>query len=284
MSEFIDHGATVAESQNLRVAFSTADKVNFSSAQNGVSILRKITLINGTDEPLENLAISIEGSPSVIKPKTWTLDRLAVGEERNLSNLETPLNDTLLSGLNEAEFGQLTLTVSANDTELFREERRIEMLARDEWGGIGDMAHLLAAYVSPNDTVIAAILKEAGRLLERGGQSGAIDGYQSKDPGRAWMLAGAIWSATTALGLTYAYPPASFETRGQKVRSPARIKSEGLGHLPRQRLAAGSVFRGCGAEPGGSVFRGPRLDGCMAYGARFRSSDGTGRDDCAQGN
>ncbi|WP_417474048.1 DUF3320 domain-containing protein [Leisingera sp.] len=249
MSEVIDHGATVAESQNLTVAFSTADKVNFSSAQNGVSILRKITLINGTDEPLENLAISIEGSPSVIKPKTWTLDRLAVGEERNLSNLETPLNDTLLSGLNEAEFGQLTLTVSVNDTELFREERRIEMLARDEWGGIGDMAHLLAAYVSPNDAVIAAILKEAGRLLERGGQSGAIDGYQSKDPGRAWMLAGAIWSATTALGLTYAYPPASFETRGQKVRSPARIKSEGLATCLDSALLLAACFEAAGLNP-----------------------------------
>ncbi|MBQ4826907.1 DUF3320 domain-containing protein [Leisingera sp. HS039] len=249
MSEAIDLGATVEERQNLGVVFSTADKVNFSSAQNGVSILRRITLHNGTNALLENLAISIESSPSVIKLKTWTLDRLGPGEERNLSDLETPLNDTLLSGLNEAEFGQLTLKVSANDTELFREERRIEMLARDEWGGIGDMAHLVAAYVSPNDAVIAAILKEAGRLLERGGQSGAIDGYQSKDPGRAWMLAGAIWSATAALGLTYAYPPASFETRGQKVRSPARIKSEGLATCLDSALLLAACFEAAGLNP-----------------------------------
>lgn len=249
MSEVIDQRATVAESQNLRVVFATADKVNFSSAQNGVSILRKITLINGTDEPLKNLTISIESSPSVIKLRTWTLDRLGPGEERNLSDLDTPLNDTFLSGLNEAEFGQLTLKVSADDTELFCEERRIELLARDEWGGIGDMAHLLAAYVSPNDAVVAAILKEAGRLLEHGGQNGAIDGYQSKDPGRAWMLAGAIWSATTALGLTYAYPPASFETRGQKVRSPARIKSEGLATCLDSALLLAACFEAAGLNP-----------------------------------
>ena len=105
------------------------------------------------------------------------------------------MNDTLLSGLNEAEFGQLTLTVSANDTELFREERRIAMLARDEWGGIGDMAHLLAAYVSPNDAVVAAILKEAGRLLERGGQRDAIQGYEYIVPGRAASMAGREGSA-----------------------------------------------------------------------------------------
>lgn len=246
MSDFVDPIITAEEDQKLRVTFSTAEKINFSSAQNGVSILREIKLANGTDAPLENLSISIESTPSVIKPKGWTLDRLSPGEERKLSDLETPLNDTLLSGLNEAEFGQLTLTVSAGDTELFREDRRIEMLARDEWGGIGDMAHLLAAYVSPNDAVVAAILKEAGRLLERGGQSGAIDGYQSKDPGRAWMLAGAIWSATTALGLTYAYPPASFETRGQKVRSPARIKSEGLATCLDSSLLLAACFEAAG--------------------------------------
>ncbi|MGX9856405.1 DUF3320 domain-containing protein [Limimaricola variabilis] len=249
MSEVIDLEAPSKESQNLEVTFSTADKVNFSSAQNGVSILREIKLFNRTDVPLENIVISIESSPAVIKPKSWTLDRLGPGDERSLSGLETPLNDTLLSGLNEAEFGQLILTVSANDTDLLREERRIEMLARDEWGGIGDMAHLLAAYVSPNDAVVAGILKEAGRLLERGGQSGSIDGYQSNDPGRAWMLAGAIWSATAALGLTYAYPPASFETRGQKVRSPARIKSEGLATCLDSALLLAACFEAAGLNP-----------------------------------
>ncbi|WP_417208483.1 DUF3320 domain-containing protein [Antarctobacter sp.] len=249
MTEFIDPQEPVIESQNLEVSFSTADKVNFSSAQNGVSILRKITLRNPTETPLENLSIAIESNPSVIRPKTWTMDRLGPGDERSLTDLETPLNDTLLAGLNEAEFGLLTLTVSTDGTERFREDRRIEMLARDEWGGIGDMAHLLAAYVSPNDAVVAAILKDAGRLLERGGHSGALDGYQSKDPGRAWMLAGAIWSATTALGLTYAYPPASFETRGQKVRNPARIKSEGLATCLDSALLLAACFEAAGMNP-----------------------------------
>lgn len=239
----------VTETEQLQVSFSTSGKVNFSSAQNGVSILKQISLKNSGETPLENLEIRIESTPAVIKPKTWTLDRLLPGDERTLGELDTPLNDALLAGLNEAEFGQLTLAVRAVDQEIFREDRRIELLARDEWGGIGDMAHLLAAYVSPNDSVVAAILKEAGRLLERHGQSGAIDGYQSKDPGRAWMLAGAIWSATTALGLTYAYPPASFENRGQKVRDPGRIKSEGLATCLDSALLLAACFEAAGLNP-----------------------------------
>lgn len=233
----------------IQVSFSTSPRVNFSSAQNGVSILKQVSLQNRGNIPLENLEISIQSSPPVIKARNWTLDRLLPDEERTLTELETPLNDALLAGLNEAEFGQLTLKVSSAGQEIHREERRIELLARDEWGGIGDMAHLLAAYVSPNDGVVASILKEAGRLLENNGQSGAIDGYQSRDPGRTWMLAGAIWSATTALGLTYAYPPASFESRGQKVRDPGRIRAEGLATCLDSALLLAACFEAAGLNP-----------------------------------
>nr|WP_262983127.1 hypothetical protein [Paracoccus mutanolyticus] len=48
----------------------------------------------------------------------------------------------------------------------------------------------------------------------------------SGDPLRAWMLAGAIWSAATGLGLSYAVPPASFEQSGQKIRDPGRVLAE----------------------------------------------------------
>ena len=55
-----------------------------------------------------------------------------------------------------------------------------------------------------------------------------MDGYQSGDPGRAWSLIAAIWSAIGGMGLQYAEPPASFERSGQKIRGPGRIAEEGL--------------------------------------------------------
>ncbi|XDA97326.1 hypothetical protein AB1M95_14555 [Sulfitobacter sp. LCG007] len=58
-----------------------------------------------------------------------------------------------------------------------------------------------------------------------------MDGYQSRDPSRAWMLAGAFWSGETGMGLAYAVPPASFELRGQKVRGRAPLGGRvGVGH------------------------------------------------------
>ncbi|MBE9640669.1 DUF3320 domain-containing protein [Salipiger pacificus] len=233
----------------LVLELSVAQKVNFASSQNGVSVLKNVVLQNLSDAPLENISLELTCSPGLIRPKCWTVDRLAPGQRQELRDLETPLDTVILGGLNEAEWGELQFVVKHDETELLQEQRPIEMLARDEWGGVGDMAHLLAAFVSPNDSVVAGVLKEASRLLEGAGQSGAMDGYQARDPSRTWMLAGAIWSAATGMGLTYAVPPASFELRGQKVRDPGRIKSEGLATCLDSALLLAGCFEAAGLNP-----------------------------------
>ena len=231
---------------DLEINLLTLPKVNFASSQNGVSIIKKLSLKNLSDCIIENVVVTVECTPGIIRTKSWNIDRIAVGNECILSNLETPLDTTLLSGLNEAEVGSLRLTVHLGENKIIEENRSIELLARDEWGGLGDMAHLLAAFVSPNDAAVAAILKDASQLLEAAGHNSSINGYQSQDPSRVWMLAGAIWSAATGLGLSYAVPPASFEQRGQKVRNPERIRSEGLATCLDSSLFLAACFEAAG--------------------------------------
>jgi hypothetical protein len=102
------------------------------------------------------------------------------------------------------------------------------LLARDEWGGFLSMPSLIAAFVTPNDPAIARILKEAGSILALHGHRSALDGYQTNDPKRAYLLAAAIWSAVASHRLTYAEPPRSFEKQGQKVRRAATVLEQGL--------------------------------------------------------
>ncbi len=233
----------------LEIAVDAVARVNAASAQNGVSILRGITLRNAGPVPLEGLTVTADCRPGLIRPKTWTVDRLAPGASLALPQLDTPLDPALLGGLNEAELGELAVSAAKGEDQLARATVQVEMLARDEWGGLGEMAHLLAAHVSPNDAAVAAVLKEASGLLEAAGHDGAIDGYQSKDPGRVWMLAGAIWSALTGLGLSYAVPPASFETRGQKIRDPGRIRAEGLATCLDSALFLAACYEAAGLNP-----------------------------------
>lgn len=226
-----------------------ARRVNFASAQNDVAIIRSLEIVNGSDAPVENLTVALTATPPVIRPRLWTLDRLAPGSRTRLADLQAEIDLAFLAGLNEAEVGELRLAVEGPDGPLAEARFRLDLLARDEWGGVGEMAQILAAFVAPNDPVVATICKEASLLLERAGHSGALDGYQSKDPQRCWLVAGAIWAAATALGLSYANPPASFEAAGQKVRGPARIRAEGLATCLDSTLLLAAAFETAGLNP-----------------------------------
>ena len=224
-------------------------RVNFASAQNDVAIIEGITVENLTDEALTDIRITLRAVPPIIREKTWTIDRVAPGSHLSVRDISTPLDIERLNALNEAEIGELQFRMEALGLQTIVEKRRIELLARDEWGGVGDMAQILAAFVSPNDPAVARVLKEAARLLERDGHDGSMNGYQSGDPGRAYMLAGAIWSAVTGLALNYAEPPASFEREGQKIRGPGRITGEGLTTCLDSTLFLAAAFEAAGLNP-----------------------------------
>ena len=234
--------------EKLIIVYDMLDRVNFASAQNDVPIIRSISISNLTDYALTGVRIELRTAPSVIRNKTWTLDRIASGESVEVSDTSTELNMELLSGLDEAEIGEFEFRVEVDGCDPIVEKGKIELLARDEWGGEG-MAAILAAFVYPNDATVATILRTAARLLEAAGHDGAMNGYQSNDPSRAYMLAGAIWSAATGLGLTYAEPPASFEKRGQKIRNPSRIINEGLATCLDTTLLLAGAFEAAGLHP-----------------------------------
>lgn len=224
-------------------------RVNFASAQNNLPIIRSLRVKNPGGERYSDIKLTLSAMPPIIREKTWTIDSLAPEEERELVDLEISIDSGKLSGLDETERGSLRLTLENDCGTLAEEHVELELLARDHWGGLDDMDRLLAAYISPNDPTIAFMLKEASRLLERSGRDGSMEGYQSEDPRRVWMIAGAIWSAATGLGLTYANPPASFERAGQKIRFPQRIRSEGLATCLDTSLLLAAAWEQAGLNP-----------------------------------
>jgi very-short-patch-repair endonuclease len=125
----------------------------------------------------------------------------------------------------------------------------LRALARDEWGGMGSMGELLAAFVMPNDPAVAKLLKAAGESLSRHGHSPSLEGYQSGDPRRVYMLVAALWSAVSAEGLTYANPPRSFEQVGQKTRRPSSVLSEGLATCLDSTLLFAAAIEAVGLNP-----------------------------------
>jgi very-short-patch-repair endonuclease len=233
----------------LTLVISAAECINFASAQNSVPILRSIQIRNTSDVPAENITLELTPHPPFCRNKTWTIDRIHANSDISLSDLRLEYDFAFFDGLNEAERGQLTFRLRQNETTLGEQILPIRLLARDEWGGLGEMASILAAFVSPNDPVVAKICKRASMLLEKGGHKGALNGYQDQDPKRAYMLAAGIWSAITEKALSYAQPPASFESRGQKVRGPRRIHDEGLVTCLDSSLLFAGALEAAGLNP-----------------------------------
>ena len=221
------------------------------------------------DRALEGLNLRLSANPGIVRPKSWTIDRLAPDEELTLGDLGVELDIEALSGLDETELGTLTLTLTDESGTLAEEKRPVEFLAKDQWGGLADMDRLLAAYVSPNDAAVAGILRDASRLLEAAGHDGSMEGYQSGDPGRAWMIAGAIWSAATGLGLTYANPPASFESHGQKISLSRQGQARTTRDLPRHISSPCRSLGASGAASSRHFHRRPCLRRSVAIAEGF---------------
>jgi very-short-patch-repair endonuclease len=218
-----DDGAVVA------ITASLVSRLNLADFENSVPALRDLAVSNGTGAPLQGLVLSARSEPAFLKPRTWHIDAVGPGEIVHLRDLDLGLDGGLLARLTEAEKATVVFTLARQGatSPVCEHEVVVELLPRNQWGGIGQLPEMVAAFVQPNDPAVDRVLKTAAGILERNGRSHSIEGYQN-GPARAWELASAIWSAVVAMRLDYALPPASFEHVGQKVRGPSHIADTGL--------------------------------------------------------
>lgn len=203
-----------------------AQKVGFASHQNAVPILHDLTVQNGSGEPLAELTVSLEADPPFLEKKIWKIDAIRPGAEIRISDREIRLSGTFLSELVESVNGHVVIQIRAGEPDrppIASATHPIELLSKTQWGGSGSMPELLPAFCMPNDPAVDRILKGASDILQRAGKKAGIDGYGERSRSRSWEIASALWSSVAGIGLSYTYPPASFEIEGQKVRTPGSI-------------------------------------------------------------
>ena len=200
------------------------DKIGFATHQNAAPILRQLSVHNLGVDAVDNVTVTLRSDPAFLAEKVWRFDQIRPDTEIAVTDRDVRLSASVLAGLTEAVSATVILTaVDVDGHELASTHYPIELLAHNEWGGIGAMADLLPAFVMPNDPAVDRVLKAASDGLRRMGKPDQIDGYESKQRTRVWQLASAIWSAVAGLRLSYALPPAGFEQTGQKIRTPSQI-------------------------------------------------------------
>ena len=223
-----DVAAAAAESGQPRLHVAAADTFTYAAWHNAVPLVQSLAIENPGPATAAPLVVEFSSTPAFARPKRWLVERLEPGAVAPLRDIDVEIDPAYLDRLDEAERGVLSFRLLAGSTPVADVTLSIRILARDEWGGMGSMAELLPAFVTPNDPALVPLLKAAADILGDSGHSTALDGYQSRDPGRAYLLAAALWSAVSAKGLTYANPPPSFETGGQKTRRVATVLADGL--------------------------------------------------------
>ncbi len=237
--------------ESRRIAAVVITKLNLADFQNAVPMLRELSVANDAAVEAKELELSLASTPAFLKPKTWHIDAIAAGKLILLTDLDVQLDGALLSCLTEAEKATVTFVLRSRDeasTELARLERVVELLPRNQWGGLSHLPDMVAAFVQPNEPAVERLLKQAAEILRKHGKHPALDGYQGGSK-RAWELASALWSAVAALGLDYALPPASFEHAGQKVRGPGQIVDSGLATCLDLALLFCSALEQAGLNP-----------------------------------
>ncbi|RYE51560.1 MAG: DUF4011 domain-containing protein, partial [Sphingobacteriales bacterium] len=233
-----------------------AQSFTYATFQHQIPIINNIKIKNNKNDPILNIRLELLSSTGLIKTKYWSIDRINANEEFTLNDRKIDLDAASLSHLNEAELIQLTLTLTTNDAVLAKIEFTIRALARDEWGGVEDMARILPAFVMPNDPAVTNVITKAAQILEKNGHSSALNGYQSKSTSRVKLMVESIYHSICNLKLHYAEPPASFESIGQKIRNPTTVANDGIATCLDSSLFFAAALEAAGLNPVVILFKG----------------------------
>ena len=240
------------EVKECKILADIIPKFNLAYFNNSVPVVYSIRVVNETSQSICNAALTLYSDPELFKPKTWHIDELAAGATCQISNIDLELNASLLSRLTEAEVAGFTFVLetecNGHHKEIARSMSNIELLPRNQWGGLGHVPDMVAAFVQPNDVAVDRLLKRAAELLRSSNKLSALNGYED-GPRHAWQLASAAWGAIAQMKLDYALPPASFEQSGQKVRSPSQIADTGLATCLDLTLFFCAVLEQMGLNP-----------------------------------
>ncbi|HKR47110.1 MAG TPA: DUF3320 domain-containing protein [Paraburkholderia sp.] len=237
--------------RTVEIQATLATKINLADFQNAVPVVRELSVANDTESDIKQLRLTVVSEPSFFKPKTWHIDHVGGGKTARINDLDISLDGPLLGRLTEAEKARITfrlLTAEETPVDVATFESTVELLPRNQWGGLSSLPDMIAAFVQPNEPAVERVLKKAADVLHKADKSGAINGYQ-EGARRAWELASAIWNAIASMGIDYALPPASFEQSGQKVRSPSQIADSGLGTCLDLALFACAALEQAGLNP-----------------------------------
>jgi len=224
-------------------------RVNFAAQQNDVPVIKGLHVDNHAESSLTDITLRISAEPAFAERWEARIASIPTGSSYQVPAVDLVLAPQFLGELTERIRGQLRFELMQGEQLLLDHIEALDLLARDEWGGLSSLPEILAAFALPNHPAVEEILKDAAGILRGWTGDPSLSGYQSKDRRRVVMIAAAIYGALQKQNLTYINPPASFETEGQRVRLPDRILEARMGTCLDLTMLATACLEQAGLHP-----------------------------------
>lgn len=223
--------------------------INFAMQQNHVPIVKKFSAKNISDNDLENVTISLQSDPEFALFYEHKIDVIKKDEAIEVTSINLKVSAKYLAELTERVSGIITLTVTSNNQQIFKENYSIDLLAYDQWNGVSILPELLSTFITPNHPQLPKIIRRSSEILGNWTGSPSFDAYQSRNPDRVKKQMAAIYEAIAETKIIYCTVPASFEETGQRVRMCDTIFSTQMGNCLDLSLLYAACLEAVGLHP-----------------------------------
>ncbi|RFZ94036.1 DUF3320 domain-containing protein [Mucilaginibacter conchicola] len=230
------------------VEFTYNPVINFALQQNYVPAIRELVISNPFETDIAGLTISVKPEPEFAASWTEQIGLIQTGASVTLRPSINP-STKFLGDLTEKLTANYTVTINRGDDVLYTGNYPVNLLAFDQWNGVGLMPEMLAAFSTPNHPQIAGVIRTAAGILGKWTGNPSFDEYQSKEPDRVRKQMAAIYEAIAQLQLIYCSVPASFEETGQRVRLADTIFSQKLANCLDMSLLYAACLEAVGIRP-----------------------------------
>ncbi|HYO97553.1 MAG TPA: DUF4011 domain-containing protein, partial [Polyangiaceae bacterium] len=233
----------------VQIEVTTAESICFAMECAAIPIVMDLKITNLSTGAFLSVEVGVTLQPGLGAEQRVPIASLQPGGTVSLPVLDFRLDPGWLRSVVEREPSELVIRVLSHGRELSRVERRVEVLAYNEWPGLRAPASLLASFVMPNEPCIALLLGVVGDILLRTTRDPAIVAYQSKSLGRARAEVAALYDCVSQFGLRYVGVPPSFEDAGQKVRLVETVLSNKLANCLDVALLFASALEAMNFAP-----------------------------------
>jgi hypothetical protein len=236
---------------HVRVEIDCGPVISYAMAHNRLNVISEIRLTS-TGSPLRGARLTVGISSAdgpVGEPREYFID-LAARAETVVPRLDISVDPAAMLAIEEARPADVVVTVHHEGRVVGRGSAHVLLLAAHQWLAVPTQMALemLAAHVQPNHPAIAALVGEAGELLDAATGSGAFVGYD-QGPDRVDATVDALAQAMRHRRIRYSLPPASWFDRGQTVRAPDEVLDQRIGTCLDTAVVLAAALESVGIRP-----------------------------------